>query len=689
MVFISYQKYEDGSEYDCWLRCHDYGSLPSVAGYKKFCSAIVAPAGGVVRDTAVVELTSAIKTLFSMEASVMNAVPEFPHILLGIKKSLGITSPEEASGLREGYTVRLLDEDTLAIIGDDENGMLYGVFYLLRAIGCGISIKDAQTVENSPNKLRIILHWDNSSGKIERGYAGESIFYKDDKITGDLDRVRDYARLLASVGINGIVINNTNANSAGTRFLTDDYLPDIARLADVFRRFGIKLYLSINFASPIEIGGIETADPLDRRVIDWWRDTADRVYRYIPDFGGFNVKADSENRPGPFTYGRNHVEGANMLACALRPHGGTLLWRCFVYDCHVNWRDRTTDRAKAAYDNFKPLDSMFDDNVILQIKNGPMDFQIREPISPLLGGLEKTNEVLEFQITQEYTGQQKHLCYLVPMWKEVLDFDTYSNEKKGATVAKIIDGSFFNRNSGGITGISNIGRDHFWTGHPLAQANLYGFGRLAWNPALSAEDIAEEWVKLTLGHDEKILSVVVPILLNSRKVYENYTSPLGVGWMVNPGHHYGPSVDGYEYSEWGTYHYADLNGIGVDRTQATGSGYTKQYSPEIAQQYENIETCPDNLLLFFHHVPYTHILKSGKSVMQHIYDTHFEGVESVEGMNKAWQSLDGLIDCAVFERTRERLEIQLGNAKEWRDVVNTYFYRKSGIADLKGRRIFI
>ncbi len=445
--------------------------------------------------------------------------------------------------------------------------------------------------------------------------------------------------------------------------------------------------MSINYASPIEIGGLPTADPLDSKVKQWWSNIAHRIYQFIPDFGGFIVKADSEFRPGPFTYGRSHADGANMLAEALEPFGGIVIWRCFVYNCQQDWRDRKTDRAKAAYDHFKPLDGQFHDNVILQIKNGPMDFQVREPVSPLFGAMPRTNQMMEVQITQEYTGQQKHLCYLVPHWKEVLEFDTYANGK-GSEVKKVIDGSLFNYRYSGMAGVSNIGDEPNWTGHTLAQANLYGFGRLAWNPSLSADEITKEWIIQTFGDDPQIIQLISDMLLSSWRIYENYTSPLGIGWMVNPGHHYGPNVDGYEYSHWGTYHYADRHGIGVDRTTLSGTGYASQYFPENATIYESLEDCPDELLLFFHHVPYSHRLKSGKTVIQHIYDTHFEGVEQAKQLKKKWEQLEGKIDEKRYKDVLERLTIQIEHAKEWRDVINTYFYRKSGIKDQYGRKIY-
>lgn len=370
----------------------------------------------------------------------------------------------------------------------------------------------------------------------------------------------------------------------------------------------------------------------------------------------------------------------------MKPFGGIVIWRCFVYDCKQDWRDRKTDRARAAYDHFKPLDGRFMENVILQIKNGPMDFQVREPISPLLGAMSSTNQVLEFQIAQEYTGQQRHVFYLIPHWKEILDFETYT-KGEGSTIKRIASGTVHGNQLAGIAAVSNIGNDINWTGHLLAQANLYGYGRLVWNPDMTSEDIADDWIKLTFGDNENIIRVIKNVLLNSPAIYESYTAPLGVGFMVTPHTHYGPDVDGYEYSKWGTYHYADWQGIGVDRTVATGTGYTSQYNTPNFERYESLADCPDELLLFFHHVPYTHVLHSGKTVIQHIYDTHFEGVEKAQQLVTLWYSLAGTMDEVLHKQVAKRIEEQAEHAKEWRDRINTYFYRKSGIADQAGRLI--
>jgi len=589
----------------------------------------------------------------------------------------------------DGYAIRTIARDgatRIVIAGQNDRGALYGAFRFLNLLQTGERLDGLDLADSPRNLLRMMNHWDNPDGTIERGYAGNSVFFRDGRVVSELGRVRDYARLMASIGINAVALNNVNVHGRAVQLIAGD-LDDAARVADLFRQYGIRLFLSISFAAPAEIGGLDTADPLDGRVRAWWRERAADIYARIPDFGGFLVKADSEFRPGPFTYGRNHADGANMLAEALAPHGGIVIWRCFVYNCLQDWRDRSTDRARAAYDHFVPLDGAFADNVILQIKNGPMDFQVREPVSPLFGGLSRTNQMLELQITQEYTGQQKHVCYLVPQWKEALDFDTYA-AGAGSTVAETVSGRTFGRPLGGFAGVSNIGDDDTWTGHPLAQANLFGFGRLAWNPALSAEQIAREWTRLTYGPDPLVSDVVCGILMASWHTYENYTAPLGVGWMVKPGHHFGPDVDGYEYSKWGTYHFADRNGIGVDRTRKSGTGYTAQYHPAQGEIYESPETCPDELLLFFHHVPYTHRLKSGKTVIQHIYDSHFLGAEQAETFVGQWRALQGRMAEERYRRVLERLEFQAEHAKEWRDVINTYFYRKSGIPDERGRHIY-
>lgn len=685
MNYMNLPKFGEKFSYDCWLSLRRIENSDVLKEYLEAFSSISVFGKSPVLDTALEELSYGLGKMLGISPN--RAANGNRGIIIGLSDCINNLTNDEISSLKDdGYIIKSFNKGII-ISGKNDRGVLYGVFSLLRLVQLETPIKEMYMVNNPSNMCRMINQWDNFDGSIERGYAGDSIFYENNEFVQDKKRIRDYARLLASVGINTIVLNNVNVHYYETRFITKDYLPEITKLADIFREYGITVFLTVDFASPIELGSLPTADPLDKSVAKWWCDTATEIYHYIPDFGGFLVKADSENRPGPFTYGRDHAEGANMLATALEPFGGIVIWRCFVYNCKQDWRDTNTDRANAAYDNFMPLDGHFLDNVILQIKNGPMDFQVREPVSPLLGGLRNTNQIMELQVTQEYTGQQKHVCFLVPQWKEILDFDTLS-KGKGSTIKKIISGEIYEQKHCGIAAVSNVGNDINWTGHVLAQANLYGYGRLAFNPDLSAEDIVEEWVRLTFSSNPMVVKTISDILLNSRETYENYTTPLGIGWMVNPNHHYGPNVDGYEYSHWGTYHKADLLGIGVDRSIESGTGYAGKYIGNNAEMYNSIDSCPEELLLFFHYVLYSHVLKSGKTLIQHIYDSHFDGVEQVKVFKKQWLTLKNQIDEERFNNVLNRLDIQIKDAIEWRDVVNTYFYRKSGIPDEKSRKIY-
>lgn len=570
-------------------------------------------------------------------------------------------------------------DGTTTVRAEGAPGLLYGLHHVVRLGEAAFAgaIRPARHAPAEP--VRMLDHWDNLEphpvmGPVERGYSGASIFWAGGHLRDDLSRAAAYARLLAHVGVNAVAVNNVNVHRREAHLLTTQ-LDEVARLAAVFRAQGIRSYLSVSYAAPATLGGLPTCDPLDPDVRDWWARTAAAVYAAIPDFGGFVVKADSEGQPGPFDYGRTHADGANLLARALAPFGGTVFWRAFVYNHRQDWRDRSTDRARAAYDHFAPLDGQFDDNVVLQVKYGPMDFQAREPVSPVLAAMPRTRVALELQVTQEYTGQQRHVCYLAPQWHEVLAWQPWAD---GRTVADVV---------GPVVGVSNVGDDELWTGHPLAQANLYAFGRLAWDPALDPAAVLDEWIGLTFGHDEAVRSTLHAMMDGSWRTYERYTAPLGVGFMVNPGGHYGPSVDGYEYSPWGTYHFADRDGVGVDRTRATGTGYTGQYPAPWRDVYESPDTCPDELLLFFHHVPYRHVLHSGRTVIQHIYDAHFAGAAEAETIAAAWPRVAGRVPDDVYARVAERLAEQVRCAREWRDQVNTYFWRKSGVPDAAGRTI--
>lgn len=602
----------------------------------------------------------------------------------GLEEATIILKEGVVAGKDGSYDV-IENEGKIEIIAGTERGILYGALAVLRMLKMGKTLEGVNLHSEPENPLRMYNHWDNMTGDIERGYSGNSFFFENNEVIVN-ERTRDYARLMASIGMNGIVINNVNVKQCASYLITDRYFDKVAQMAELFAEYGLTFYLSLNYASPIEIGGLSSADPFDEEVIAWWKEKMAEVFAKIPNLGGFLVKADSEGRPGPFTYGRTQADGANMLADIVKPYGGIIIWRCFVYNCTQDWRDYKTDRARAGYDNFIAMDGDYHDNVILQIKNGPMDFQIREPISPLLGGLKKTNQMLEVQVAQEYTGHQIDICYLIPMFKEILDFNTYCGTEN-SRVADVISGRTLGNINTGIAAVVNTGNDLNWTGNVLAAANLYGFGRLAFDMTLSAEEILEEWIAMTFGTDKKVMEGIKSMLLPSREIYENYTSPLGIGWMVVPHEHYGCSVDGYEYSRWGTYHRADHLGLGVDRSH-NGTGYALQYYEPNASMYDNMETCPEELLLFFHHVPYTYRLKSGKTLIQHIYDSHFEGVDAVEKMITTWESLKGLIPQEAYENARERLDRQLYNAKEWRDQVNSYFYRKSGIADEQSRPIY-
>ncbi|MEU8199349.1 alpha-glucuronidase [Microbispora amethystogenes] len=599
-------------------------------------------------------------------------------------------SIEDAGIGEEGYVVARRDGVTV-VLADSAAGLLYGLFHVVRLGEEAFGAERPAERHRPAARLRMLDHWDNVAvhpvmGQVERGYAGGSIFWRDGALRDDLTRVAAYGRLLAACGVNAVAVNNVNVHAAETRLLTDR-LGDVAAIADRLRPYGVRVHLSVNFAAPLALGGTATADPLDEDVRAWWAAVTTRVYEAIPDFGGYVVKADSEGQPGPYAYGRDHADGANLLAGALAPFGGVVHWRAFVYNHRQDWRDRSTDRARAAYDHFAPLDGRFRDNVILQVKHGPIDFQVREPVSPVIAAMPRTRVALELQVTQEYTGQQRHVCYLAPMWSEVLGFRPWG--PAGPGVADIVAGDVA---GGGLVGVSNAGDDPYWTGHPLAQANLYAFGRLAWAPSSDPAAILDEWIGLTFppsaGRDQgRLREALHEIMDDSCGTYERYTAPLGVGFMVRPGRHYGPDVDGYEYTPWGTYHFADRDGVGVDRTRATGTGFTGQYPPPWSEVYESLTRCPDELLLFFHHVPYGHVLHDGSTVIQHIYDTHFAGVEEVERARLRWAELAGLMPASLHARVRELFAEQLRCAEEWRDQVNAYFLRKSGVPDAQGRRI--
>lgn len=663
-----------------WL---SYRRLPFYEG-KEYFRKIYVQEEDEITGTAVYELCRGARELLGIKTVVIKLPEPFEQDERE-KTEEGIYLLSDSKGpVGGGYRIAE-EKGRIRITAAEPEGLLYGSFDLIRQVQRGVSLRGIDRLKLPDNPLRMLNHWDNMDGSIERGYSGNSFFFRNDRVLVE-ERTEDYARLTASVGINGVVINNVNVTEKATRLITGEYADSLKRMGNIFSKYGIRLYLSLNFAAPMELGGLETADPEAEEVRAWWQEQMKETFRNIPSLGGFLVKADSEGRPGPLTYGRTQAQGANMLAEAVRPYGGIIIWRCFVYNCTQDWRDRKTDRARSAYDYFMPLDGKFEENVILQIKNGPMDFQVREPVSSLFGSLKNTNQMLEVQIAQEYTGQQRHVCYLIPQFKEILGFHTHCREEED-TVADIVSGRSFSHKNCGMAAVANTGSDSNWTGHDLAAANWFGFGRLAFDTSLSAEEIAREWCECTFGTDKAVVYAICKILLMSWPAYEKYTSPLGIGWMLSPNNHYGPNVDGYEYDRWGTYHRADHLGIGVERGK-TGTGFTQTYLEPNASLYEKIETCPEELLLFFHYMPYTYRLKSGKTLIQHIYDSHFEGVEDVEEMVSLWEGLKGKIPDEVFERVMLRMEHQLDNSAEWRDQINSYFYRKSFIMDEKGRKIY-
>ncbi len=513
----------------------------------------------------------------------------------------------------------------------------------------------------------MLNHWDNLDGSIERGYAGRSLWNWQELPDKVDPRLRDYARANASIGINATALNNVNSNS---RSLTADYLRKAAAIADVFRPYGVKVFLSARFSAPIELGGLKTADPFDSEVAAWWKKKADEIYKLIPDFGGFVVKANSEGQPGPRTYNRNHVDGANMLAAAVAPHNGIVIWRAFVYDMKDGY-----DRAAAAYDNLQPFDGKFAANVLLQVKNGPIDFQPREPFHPLFGGMPKTQLMPELQITQEYLGFSNHLAFLAPMWREFLDADTFA-KGKGSTVTKIADGSLYNQKLTGIAGVANTGSDRNWSGHHFAQANWYAFGRLAWNPDLSSKQLADEWVRATFTNDPKAVRTLTRLLLESHEAVVDYMTPLGLHHIMWAGHHYGPAPwwDKERRDDWNPtyYHRADEKGLGFDRTK-TGSNSVSQYFPAVRDRFADLRTCPENLLVWFHHVPWDHRLKSGRIFWDELALHYQRGVDWVRTARKDWDALSGVIDAERHEAVARKLAIQERAAAHWRDACLLYF----------------
>lgn len=674
LIILGGTKAQADDGYRLWLR---YDLLPAqrINSYRQRVTSAVVTGNSATLDAIRRELVNGCTGLLGNPVPVASDVDRDGAVVIGTPQSSALIArlrweSQLARLGPEGFRIRsfkLGAHSVTVIASQGESGALYGTFHFLRLLQTLQPIDRLNVTEKPRVQLRMLDHWDNLDGSIERGYAGRSL-WNWSALPGTIDpRLRDYARANASIGINGSVLNSVNANS---QFLSHEYLQKVAAIADVFRPYGVSVYLSPRFSAPIELGGLKTADPIDPRVIEWWKKKADEIYALIPDFGGFLVKANSEGQPGPRTYNRTHLEGANMLAAALAPHNGVVIWRAFVYDMKPGY-----DRAGAAYEQLQPFDGRFAPNVLLQVKNGPIDFQPREPFHPLFGAMPRTQVMPEFQITQEYLGFSNHLVFLASMWREVLDSDTYA-KGRGSTVTKVADGSLYSQRLTGIAGVANTGSDRNWTGHDFLQANWYAFGRLAWNPDLPSRQIAEEWIKMTLTHDAKATETIARIMLGSREALVDYMTPLGLHHLMWGGHHYGPAPwwNTFARDDWNPtyYHKADTNGIGFDRIKS-GSNTVSQYFLPVRNRFSDLKTCPDEFLLWFHHVPWDYRMRSGRSLWDEMAFRYQSGVDWTRKTRQEWDALSGLIDTERHAAVAQRLAIQERDAVWWKDASLTYF----------------
>ena len=669
LVFTTHRSIADDG-YRLWLK---YDLIQDAAQRKAYQRAaqFVAIEGTAspVLQSAAKELQLGLKGLLGQLLPVIagNAGKKQGGIILRVANAANVSANDPtAQQNREGYRV-FVEQRNIVVSGPTDAAVLYGTFALLRQMQTRQPLANLALTSTPKIQYRLLNHWDNPNETVERGYAGSSI-WKWYELPELLDpRYEDYARANASIGINGVVINNVNASA---RYLTPEYLRKVAALAGVFRPYGIRVYLSVFWAAPKTLGGLPTSDPLDPRVRRWWTDKTNEIYQTIPDFGGFLVKANSEGEPGPQDYGRNHAEGANMLAEALGQHDGIVMWRAFVYKANSNG-----DRFKEAYEEFKPLDGKFASKALVQVKNGPIDFQSREPFHPLFGAMPSTPLVLEVQLTQEYLGFATHLVYLAPLIKECLDADTYA-KGKGSTVAKVVDGSLDNHKISGIAGVANIGSDRNWTGHPMGQANWYSFGRLAWDHTLSSETIAQEWTRMTLTTEPQAVNTIADVLVKSRDIYVRYTTPLGLHHIMGQSIHYGPEpwLAKSARPDWTAvyYHKADSIGLGFNRT-ATGSNALALYKPEVQKEWGNPQTCPPDYLLWFHHVPWKQTLGTGRTLWNELCYRYYTGVDSVTWMQQRWEQVKPSIDPVLYADVAARLQTQHKEAIWWRDACVLYF----------------
>ena len=658
--------------YDLWLRYQKVDNSQLLNSYSKTLAKLNFPVNSATLTEAKKELQQGLDGLLDTNLPETDGISK-GTLLVGTPASSKVLSgihaiTNEISGLGdEGFLIKTLKVNgtpCTVIAARKDMGVMYGVFHFLRLLQTQSDIKELNITQMPKLQRRMLNHWDNLNGTIERGYAGYTL-WDWQRLPGYIDpRYRDYARANASIGINGTVLNNVNANA---RSLTTEYLIKAAALADVFRPYGIRVYLTARFSAPKELRALNTADPLDPEVRQWWKDKVKEIYKYIPDFGGFLVKANSEGQPGPQDYKRTHADGANMMAEALEPYGGIVMWRAFVYE-----NSRNVDRAGNGYEEFKPLDGKFNKNVFVQPKNGPIDFQPREPFHPLFGAMPQTPLMLEFQITQEYLGYATNLAYLGPLFEECLDADTYT-KGKGTTVANVLED--YNRSHGisGIAGVANIGTDINWCGHLFGQSNWYAFGRMAWNPKLSSEEVADEWLRMTFNNNTSLVNPIKEMMQQSRETVVNYRNPLGLNHIMNFATHYGPGP-WYKDPHWDAkdYHKADETGIGVDRT-SKGSNVVNQYAKPLAEILENLNTCPQKDLLWFHHLPWDYKMPSGKILWDELVAYYYKGVEEVRGMRKLWDSMEGKIDAERFNHVKQLLKVQEDEAIWWRDGCVLYF----------------
>lgn len=667
-------------DYKLWLQYNTVANASISKEYQDNLKGILVLGNSETIKIAVKELKTGFLEMLGNVPEIKSELKGENNLIIGTQSNLNTEIRKELQSdfdkiNEEGFIIKSIsiqNKKQIIITGKTDVAVLYGVFNFLSILQTNKSVKNLNTVDSPKTNIRILNHWDNLDRTVERGYAGFSL-WNWQKLPDFIDqRYIDYARANASIGINGTVLTNVNANAL---ILTPQYLEKVEALANVFRSYGIKVYLTARFSAPIEIGNLKTADPKDPEVINWWKNKAAEIYKRIPDFGGFLVKANSEGQPGPQNYGRDHVDGANMLADAVAPFKGIVMWRAFVYSEHD-----ANDRAKQSYAEFQPYDGKFKENVIVQVKNGAIDFQPREPFHPLFGAMPKTPLMMEFQITQEYLGFSTHLVFLPKLFQEVLESDTYQ-KGKGSTVAKVIDGTLYQNKLTGIAGVANIGNDLNWTGHPFAQANWYGFGRLAWNPYLDSETIADEWLRCTFSNDEHFIKPVKKMMIDSREAVVNYMTPLGLHHIMDTGHHYGPGpwVSDLSRPEWNPtyYHKADKNGIGFDRSK-TGTNAVSQYAPEMAKVFNNLETCPEKDLLWFHHVSWDYKLKNGQTLWNGLALQYQEGVNQVAEMQKVWNKAEKYVDIERFNEVKMLLEMQQKEAKWWRDACLLYFQQFSG-----------